>query len=441
MKKTIRLLSLVLGLCILSSCASVKKTNRHINGLLTTSPIFEHGFSGLVIYEPVKHKMLYDHNGDKYFTPASNTKLFTYYTGLMTLGDSIPGLKYYTTADSLIFKGTGDPSLLNSDLPDSKVLQFLKDAKQKLFYLPPNYQEAYYGPGWSWDDYNSYYSVERGAFPIYANRVGITQPEGAKLPKAYPPYFQQNLLLDSLKTTGSNRLERSKDFNEFAVPMIARDTNFYQEIPIKYSPELFVELLSDTLKKKVTLIDKVPESFTVARTLFSISTDSLYKQMLTVSDNFIAEQILLMVADKVSDTLKTSIAIDFMQDHLLASLPDKPIWRDGSGLSRYNLFTPRTMVRLLEKIKNKVPYEKLFTLLPNGGKTGTLKSYYAGENGEPYIFAKTGTLSNNHSLSGFLKTKSGKILIFSFMNSNYTISNNDLKMGMQEILEMIRDKY
>lgn len=441
MKIILRFLVPILALHLLFSCASVRRANRHISKELTSSPAFAHGFAGMAVYDPVAHTMLYTRNADKYFTPASNTKLFTFYTGLMVLGDSLSGIKYYTAQDSLIFKGTGDPSLLNPDLPDSKVLDFLQSTKDQLFYLPPSYTEAYFGPGWSWDDYNAYYSVERSAFPIYANRVTFTQPIAALLPNVFPSYFERDLLLDSIKIKGSNRIERSKDSNDFGVPMVARDTSFYQEVPMRYSPELFVELLGDTLHKKIEIIHKVPQSFTQARTFFSIPADSLYKRMLTVSDNFLAEQVLLMAADKISDTSKTSIAIDYMQDHFLKDLPDKPIWVDGSGLSRYNLFTPRTMVRLLEKIKDKVPYEKLFTFLPNGGKTGTLKSYYPGEGGKPYVFAKTGTLSNNHSLSGFLRTKSGKTLIFSFMNSNYTVPTRELKQGMERILERIRDDY
>lgn len=161
--------------------------------------------------------------------------------------------------------------------------------------------------------------------------------------------------------------------------------------------------------------------------------------MLEVSDNFIAEQILLMAADKISDSLKSGIAIDHMKKTYLKDLPDEPIWVDGSGLSRYNLFTPRTMVKLLEKIRKEVSQERLFNMMATGGKSGTLENYYKADT--PYIFAKTGTLSNNHSLSGFLKTRSGKVLIFSFMNSNYTIPTSKLKEGMEIILKNIRDNY
>ena len=90
------------------------------------------------------------------------------------------------------------------------------------------------------------------------------------------------------------------------------------------------------------------------------------------------------------------------------------------------------MIKLLSKIQAEIPQERLFNILATGGVSGTLKNNYIAEH--PYIFAKTGTLRHNHSLSGYLKAKSGKILLFSFMNSNYTAETNDVKAQMELIL-------
>jgi len=128
-----------------------------------------------------------------------------------------------------------------------------------------------------------------------------------------------------------------------------------------------------------------------------------------------------------------------MKKNYLNDLPDKPIWMDGSGLSRYNLFTPRSIVRLWEKIYQRVPQERLFSVIATGGKTGTLKNAY--KNAQPYIYGKSGTLSNNHNLSGFIVTKKGRILIFSFMNNNHPASSNVVRDEMEKLLKSLYDHY
>ncbi len=161
--------------------------------------------------------------------------------------------------------------------------------------------------------------------------------------------------------------------------------------------------------------------------------------MMQESDNFIAEQLLLVCAAVLSDTLQPEIAIKHIQTNFLNDLPDKPVWVDGSGLSRYNLFTPRSIVRTWEKIYELVPRDRLFALLAVGGKSGTIRNWYKAD--RPYIFGKTGSLSNNHSLSGYLVTRKGKTLIFSFMNSNFTASGSEVRRNMQSILNFIYETY
>jgi serine-type D-Ala-D-Ala carboxypeptidase/endopeptidase (penicillin-binding protein 4) len=158
--------------------------------------------------------------------------------------------------------------------------------------------------------------------------------------------------------------------------------------------------------------------------------------MMHVSDNFIAEQLLLYCAWQRSGTMNTEQAIDFAKKNFLNDLPDEPKWVDGSGLSRYNLVTPRSLVAVLDKIQQTIPRQRLFGIFPSGGVNGTIKSNY--RNGDsPYIFAKTGTLRNNHCLSGYLLTKKGKMLIFSFMHNNYTGYLSSLRKEMEGILKQV----
>ena len=131
-----------------------KKTPTSVQEFIEGSEVLKNSFSGFALYDPEKEEMLYQHNADKYFTPASNTKIFTLYTALELLGDSIPALKYIVKNDSLIFWGTADPSFLNPQTPENKtIMTFLKKRTEKLFFASSNFQDKRYGAGWAWDDF------------------------------------------------------------------------------------------------------------------------------------------------------------------------------------------------------------------------------------------------------------------------------------------------
>lgn len=428
-----RFLFYALALAIIYSCSPVSRGRLNKTFKATEERFKDH--TGFVLYDPLESKTLFDFNGDRYFTPASNTKIFTLYTALKILGDSVPAFEYVHRNDSLIFWGTGDPSFLYKEVfHDTTVYSFLSNANSGLYFSGSNFHTTHFGEGWAWDDYSSGYSSERSAFPLYGNIVSIIADHD--ILRITPDYF-----IPAFKVAGEKEetdVIREMDVNVFKVHPSKTIAEVREiRVPFRTDSATFFSLLSDTLKRFVTPVYlPLPQR---TNTIFSIHLDSLYRVMMQESDNFIAEQLLLMCANVLSDSLKPEIAIDYMKDNHLSDLPDEPVWVDGSGLSRYNLFTPRSIVKLWEKISKEVPQQRLFPLLAAGGVNGTLRKWYPKE--EPYIFGKTGSLSNNHCLSGYLVTKRGRVLIFSFMNSNFIVSGNSIKRNMQSILESIYEHY
>jgi len=390
--------------------------------------------TGFLVYDPVSRKNLIEHQSDRYFTPASNTKIFTFYSSLKLLGDSAVSIKYTQSNDSLIFWGAGDASFLYANVFDNRRLfDFLSAAPGKLFFCSSNFQTETMGPGWAWDDYPYYYSAERSPFPVYGNLVNVEKDSGRFNFK--PSYFQLQFAAAS-EARGDEKIIRSVDSNQLTY-YPGKGSRSSWAIPFRYSDELVAELLSDTLKRKVEVIHKsLPAEASVLR---SVPIDSLLRVMMHDSDNFIAEQLLLQCAATVSDTLRPEIAIAYAKKNFLSDLPDEPQWVDGSGLSRYNLFTPRSIVKLWEKIYQEVPRQRLFSLLATGGKSGTIKNSYKAN--EPYVYGKTGTLSNNHTLSGYVLTRKGHVLIFSMMNNNYIVPTSEVRKRMEKILYTIYDRY
>lgn len=411
-------------LSILSSCISTK---RNLTSEKETGPMpardFDHHFTGILVFDPVTKDTLFSKNASKYFTPASTTKIFTLYTGLKLIPEKIPALTYMQKNDTLFVAGTGDPSLLHPYFKDSTALHFLKGQSIPLAVHFDNYQGNSFGPGWAWEDYDQYFSPERSSLPLYGNTVQL-HASGT-----IPSFFKKDV------TEKKSTINRALRQNHFYFDPAEKDTVF---VPFITKPSHVKGLLETALDRKVTEIHAMPKG--KKNVLFGIPSDSLYRRMMHQSDNFIAEQLLLLASSSLSDTLSSSKPRNYILKNQLSDLGQVPRWVDGSGLSRYNLFSPESMVQVLYKLYIDLPLDRLLNLFPAGGVSGTLKESFSGQQG-PYIYAKSGSLGNNYCLSGYLITKSNKILIFSFMNNHYRRSTTEIKQQMQSFFQQIRNHY
>jgi len=422
MKKII----LILAIFIAVSACSTKKSiiTKQLNSNLSSS-FYKNQFTGVLVIDAKTKDTIYNQDSHRYFIPASNTKIFTLFAALKTLPKKAPAIRYINTKDTLYFEGTGDPSFLHPYLKDSTALNFLKN-QSNLAFVSGNFQDEKYGAGWAWEDYQWYYSPERNALPINGNVV--VSYKNTELVVS-PPYFKDSVIEILHK---DNRNEFS---NIFYYPPQSKDT---LETPFITSLQTSTSILEQALGKKISIVVTMPIGN--KETLYGIETDTLYKRMMHESDNFIAEQLLFMAASELKDTLNSNLIRTHILENELQDLAQQPRWVDGSGLSRYNLFTPQNMVNVLDRLYVMVSEERLYTIFPAGGLSGTLKNRFAGDE-QPYIYAKSGSLSNNYCLSGYLLTKSGKTLIFSFMNNHFRESLSDERLRLEQMLHTLRDNY
>ncbi|WP_372792658.1 D-alanyl-D-alanine carboxypeptidase [Lutibacter sp.] len=422
LKYRFKLLYLILNVVFLTSCGTTHKIKSSLKHSNKESSFFK----GFVLYNPKTKKEIINYNGKKFFTPASNTKLFTFYTAYKTLQDSVVGIEYYKAKDSLLIKGTADPSLLYG-FYSTKIIDFLKNETDSIYLLDESIDDMPYGSGWAWDDYQDYYMPEKSLFPIYGNIVKFSIKDS--LVTSTPYYFNQNITISN-----STSFSRELTKNIFYIQNGHKKEN---EVPFITSNKLVAELLGEQIQKTIKVIPTTKKyDFKILK---SISYDELYKQMLVVSDNFIAEQLLLQVGKEVAKSYSVKAAIDYSLTNYLQDLPQKPRWVDGSGLSRYNLFSPNDFVFLLDKMYLEIPFSKLLNYFPAGGESGTLKKWYGNE--KPYVFAKTGSLSNNYNLSGYLITQKGTFLIFSYMNNHYQKSTSTIKSDIEKTLKTIYNHF
>lgn len=419
MKLKLLLFSLILTV-------SVRAQSDGILALLN-SDFYKEQFTGFYLYDPQSGELLSDFNGEKYFTPASNVKILTLYSAMKSLPDSIPALRYERINGDLYIEGLGDPTFLHPEFKSvNRILDWLKNEEGKIYLHWGKFEGPRMGLGWSWEDYEKSFSAEISEFPINENSVNIQKTKNKF--SVFPP-----TLADSVEYQESLF---SREFLKNKFYIGSRNGN-NTKVPFVVKDELIRQMLSDLTGKEIELTNKKLSD--KAKVLFSVPSDLVYKRMMEVSDNFLAEQLMLMVSAQISNSMSTEKAINYIQNKYLKEMPQKAVWVDGSGLSRYNLFSPRDMVFVLDKLYGDFPKDRLFNIFAVGGKTGTLKSNYGGT--VPYVYAKSGTLSNNYSLSGYLITNSGRLLIFSLMNNHYLKENWQVRKENQKLLEYIRDNY
>lgn len=399
-----------------------------LESALGDQSFFSGHLTGFMLYDLDSQQVLFEKNSQIRFVPASTTKLWTLFASLLILQDSTQTLRYVTSGDTIKIWGSGDPSWKYKKFKQPDI-QKLLGSYAVVVFSDVNQVSPSFGYGWQWDDYYYDYSAERSSLPIYGNLVQVKKI--GNRPEVFPSLFQS-----AIRTTTKPIKELERDFhsNTFAynpATFLGREG----AIPFLNNPDLFVRLASEaTGKKWIYSTESLPQNHKIFR---GAPIYPLLKEMMLESDNFLAEQLLFMVSDRLFKELDTERAIEYILKTHLTDLPDQPKWVDGSGLSRHNLFTPRSMVALFEKLYRILPESQLYDLLPTGGKTGTLKNSYQAV--EPYVFAKTGTMSNNLSLVGLIKTKSGKTYCMAFMNSNYPYSASTVRKEMEKVLVMVRE--
>ncbi len=425
-------LSLLLSCCI-SSLVNAQNTQERIAQLDSAfgpQSFFNGHLTGFMLYDLESKQVIFEKNSHQYQIPASTAKLLTLYSALLVLQDSTQTLRYQSAGDTLKIWGSGDPSWKYRDFYQPEFRKIIGN-HAVIQFSDANQVSPAYGYGWQWDDYYYDYAVERSSLPIYGNLVEVNKSENSL--ELVPKIFQSRLQTTSKQTKELERDFHSNTFYFNSESFLGKE----KYIPFKVEPELFIKLASsETGLTWVYKADSLPQNHQEFR---AAPLSPILKEMMLNSDNFLAEQTLLMISDKLFKSLDSERALDHLLKTSFSDLPDRPRWVDGSGLSRHNLITPRSLVRVVEKLQEILPEEQFEEYLAIGGKSGTLKKTFQAAN--PYIFAKTGSMSASYSLAGLVKTKSGKTYAFAFMNSNFPFPVSTVRKEVEKVMIQVRDHF
>lgn len=403
--------------------------------------------SGIKIVSLKSGKTIYKNNSDLLMTPASNLKLFTAAAALTTLGAerSVETTVWRGGEESreLYLKGCGDALLTTEDLRQlSKTVRGsgLPVQGYRLVGDVSCFDDLYWGKGWIWDDEPDPDEMFISALSVNGNAVTVDvrpadQPGRPALVTITPA--------TSVVTLGNTATTSAQDSSDTVV--ITRRPGDRENliavsgtVPLGaaavvkrvsvWMPESYaLTLFRDALQADMVTVKDIGFGATPTEAkLLAVrrrTVADLVAVMLRESDNLAAESLLKLMARDATHSAGSAEDGVMVVRHYLEEkeIPTThQVIVDGSGVSRYNLTTADTIVRVLEEMyRDQEHFPVFLRSLAVAGKDGTLAHRMGDTPAEGRVRAKSGTMNGISALSGYVTTGSGEPLAFSIMIQNY----------------------
>jgi len=425
-------------------------------------------------------RILVSRNGDRLFTPASNMKIFTTAVALDQLGadyrwrTSVYAAKQPDAGGviegDLTLYGRGAPDLDSKkglvSLADQLYQRGVRQVRGNIIGDESYFRGELYGIGWQWNDLQWYFGAEPSALTIDENSVELTIAPANKIGSSATVTIDRGgdylHLTNHTKTaerdaTTTIGINRGLSDHELLVwgdfPLGGRPFNAFLSVP---KPSLWAAtLFKGALIARGVKIEGEARSrdFRVAgsdkfdpQQAFELAQENsaaltqIARHTNKESDNLYAELILRTLGkergasapdpdprknrERGDDEAGTAVVKAWLDRNGVVT--DDLAIRDGSGLSRLDLVTPEATVGLLVAIARTNSATPFRDSLPIAGRDGTLGGRLSREAGR--IFAKTGTLTYDHSLSGYAVTRSNEVLAFSIFCNDASGGSNPVRV-------------
>jgi D-alanyl-D-alanine carboxypeptidase/D-alanyl-D-alanine-endopeptidase (penicillin-binding protein 4) len=431
---------------------------------LADGPEFSNAHWGILIVDPTSGDTLYTRNAGKLFMPASNMKILTSATALARLGADY---RYRTTfaargtvsdgtlAGDLVVIGRGDPSVSDhmmhdAMLPlraiaDSIAARGIRHISGRLVATGDAFPGEVLGYGWSYDDFEDSYSAPTDEL-LFNEGFSEIRVRGGERPgdpvqteirpaKTFPIVHIKATTGPAAQTDSARRrlntLRARKDSTTWEVTLegqIAAHDTATIEVTHHDPDGAYLAALREALGERGITLDGAPMD-TTARldtlaTLSSPPLSDILKALMKPSQNQIAEMLFRTVAVAATGVGTGDSARAVVERQLKqwgAAVPSEAVVRDGSGLSRYDYISPRTVVRVLDAMRRAPTFQAYYDALPIAGVDGTIRNRMKGTPAQGNVHAKTGSVALSRSLSGYVTTANQRMLIFSFLSNNWTV--------------------
>jgi D-alanyl-D-alanine carboxypeptidase/D-alanyl-D-alanine-endopeptidase (penicillin-binding protein 4) len=439
-------------------------------------PAFARATWGIVIQSLDDGRVLYRRNAERLFLPASNLKLLTAAAALVRLGADFryrtPVLargprRADTLAGDLVVVGRGDPALavdattvadpLAALRPwaDSVRARGIRVIRGRVIGDASRFTDPPLGPGWAWDDLGSDYAAPVGALQLNDGAAWIQvapgtlpgQPVTATLLPAGVPLRLFSDATTAPPDSAARKLTWDRAPFSDSVTLGGRLSAGLSAVRLPVSvpdpTRYFVAGLTEALREdSVTVLGDTTTADSSTDTLFTWVSPSLadvLQLMLKPSQNQIGEMLLRTLGAEVKGVGSMDSGRAVVRD-VLTSFgvpPDAYVLADGSGLSRYDYVAPAALARVLEAMYRRPDFGALYTALPIAALDGTLENRFRGTAAAGNAHAKTGTLSNVRSLSGYVTAADGETLAFVLLVNNFTVPVKVVDAAQDQIVERL----
>lgn len=420
---------------------------------------------GVEVVSLDRGEVLYEHNPGRLYMPASNNKLLTTSAALVRLGADYQ----FTTAiaadgaigdgilkGSLIVTGSGDPSFaprFHAGDPMAVFKEWARRLKElgvrkiegDLVGDDRAFPEPWLGGSWEWDDLPYGYAAPVSALQFNESLLvaeisaGVSAGDAAVCKVGPLPGY---LAVDCRVLTGAQgseeriEVERAEAGESVVIrgSVPVKGAPVRQSIAVRNPTMFFLQAMKLTLQsegldvagcglKRATGL-QAPAS----RTLWTHTSEPLIeilKPLLKVSQNLYAETLARTLGLAAARDGTFEKGSDVVEETLRRMGIEKGtyLYADGSGLSRHNLISADLIVRIFKFMYHHKSFAQFYDALPVGGVDGTISGRMKGTKAENNVHAKTGSIANVRSLSGYIRTLDGEMLAFSMIANNFLVSS------------------
>ncbi|HVT41314.1 MAG TPA: D-alanyl-D-alanine carboxypeptidase/D-alanyl-D-alanine-endopeptidase [Gemmatimonadaceae bacterium] len=458
---------------------------------LVADPMFRNAYWGILVVDPAAGDTLYSRNAGKLFMPASNQKILTGATALAQLGtayrfstwfvSSAPIVGGVLTGD-LIVVGRGDPSVSDAMMGDA--MKPLRAAADSLYALGVReiagslvkggnaFPDTTIGP-WGWQDLDTpsgaavdelFFNNGLARVTVYGgDRVGdsvrVRSAPARTVPTlvadfttAEPPAPANGAAGGGRGNVGGGgrggRGGRSGTVRAISdmrgsrpvvhlTGWVAPHDSVVAQVALRDPASAWLQAFAEALADRGIVlrgdIVRTPDAvITDQRRLFTLSSPTLGQilpKFLKPSQNQIGELLLHTLGLERTGVGSADSGRRVVERQIVSWGADTAglVVRDGSGLSRHDYVTPETIVKILDAMRRREDFKAFYDALPIGGVDGTIANRMRGTPAQGNVRAKTGTVDRSHSLSGYVTTTDGRMLMFSFQANNYTVPNTQVE--------------